>query len=188
MSLDTLEAIRTRRVTRFFLNRTISKKILWKVLEAARWAPTGSGRRVHRYVCVTDPVTIRQIRMMSPGIVGNQPAALIVICVDWNRAGYQATDDVRAKLIPYVDVGTAAQTMMLAAHALGLGAGPVTAFSPEAIDEFLNLPDGWRAEMVITLGYKDPTPPAAAWKLPRTRISVEDLVQWGPFPEENTHS
>jgi nitroreductase len=32
----------------------------------------------------------------------------------------------------HVDVGTAAQTMLLAAHALGLGSGLVTSFSQAA--------------------------------------------------------
>jgi nitroreductase len=187
MGLETVEAIRTRRVTRFFQERIIAEETLWQVLEAARWAPAGSGRRVQRYVCVTDRNLIRQIKMMAPGIAGNLPAALIVICVDWNQAGYEAVDEVRARLLTYIDVGTAAQNMMLAAHSLGLGAGPVTAFSPDAVDEFLNLPGGWRAEMFVTLGYRGETP-SSLWQLPKVRISVEDLVQWGPFPSERART
>lgn len=51
----------------------------------------------------------------------------------------------------YVDVGTAAQTMLLAAHSLGLGAGVVTSFSQAAVGAVLNLPEGWSPEMFICL-------------------------------------
>lgn len=180
MALDALEAIRTRRVARFFQARPLPEDLIWQVLEAARWAPAGSGRRVQRYVCVTERTLIRHLKMMAPGMVGNLPSAIIVICINWDQAGYQAVDQVRARMLAYIDVGTAAQNMMLAAHSLGLGAGPVTAFSPDAVDEFLNLPRAWGPEMFITLGYRDATP-AASWQLPRVRIQIEDLVQWGPF-------
>ena len=57
----------------------------------------------------------------------------------------------------YVDVGTAGQTMLLAADALRLGSGPVTSFSKAAVGAALNLPGSLRPEMIICLGHPDAT-------------------------------
>jgi len=36
---------------------------------------------------------------------------------------------------PYIDVGAVMQTMMLAAHGMSLGSGPVTSFPEEQIND-----------------------------------------------------
>jgi nitroreductase len=64
--------------------------------------------------------------MVSPGMF-QFPAAAIAICIDWKRV--DALGVLRTNKGVYIDVGTAAQTMLLSAHALGLGSGVVTSFS-----------------------------------------------------------
>jgi len=182
MSLDTLEAIRSRRVTRFFSEAAISEEIIWKVVEAARWASTASGRLVFRFICINNPKIIRQIKLVTPGMVGNLPAALIVVCLNWSKAGINPFEKEKSRGNAYIDVGTATASMLLAAHAQGLGAGPITSFSPDAIAELINVPKELRPEMLITLGYPGDLPPSG-FKLPKVRIPIQDLVQWGPYPE-----
>ncbi|WP_269804856.1 nitroreductase family protein [Pseudonocardia kujensis] len=78
----------------------------------------------------------------------------------------------------HVDVGTAAATLLLAAHALGLGAGPVTSFSRAAVGVVLRLPAGWVPEMIVCLGH-----PAAVGPAPmraRPRLTWQDLTTWVP--------
>lgn len=180
--LDTLEAIRTRRVAKRYADGPIAEEDLWTILEAARWAPSGSNLRVHRFVVVTDPRLLRLIRMFSPGMVAGVPAALIVICIDWDLAGYEAP--IQAHREVYWDVGAAAQNMLLAAHALGLAAGPMTADSPSALRVFLRLPR--RLEPQLMIGVGNPGPPAAeASSFGRTRTAVEDLVLMAPLREED---
>jgi len=53
----------------------------------------------------------------------------------------------------------AAENMLLAAHALGLGACPVKSFSAAAVKEILELPDGIEPELILMIGYPDETPP-----------------------------
>lgn len=183
MSLETLEAIQSRRVTRFFADKAIPEETLWKVLGAARWAPTASGRRVHRYICINDSKIIKQIKLVTPGMVGNTPAALIVICINWSIASINNFEKEKSLGNTYIDVGTSMVSILLAAHALGLGAGPITSFSPDAVAELLNVPSELRPEMLITLGYPGEIPPGG-FKLPKVRIPIEDLVQWGPYPVE----
>jgi nitroreductase len=180
MSLDTLEAIKTRRVAKYYAAKPVSDDLLWKILEAARWAPTGGNRRKHKFVCITDTQLLRQIKTFSPGMVAGLPAALIVVCVDWRKADYDAI--VKSYLDVYYDVGMAAENMLLAAHALGLTAGPMTSFSASAVRVLLNLPDYIDPKMFVGVGYPAEMPPHMP-RWPKKKVRVEDLVQWGPYPE-----
>jgi nitroreductase len=181
MTLDTLEAIRTRRVASYYADTPIPEDTLWTILEAARWAPTAANRRIHRFVCINDRTLLRLIKMFTPGMVAGLPAALIVICIDWDaalEAGF--TSDLNE---PFFDVGSAAENMLLAAHALGLAAGPMSAFSKEALQVLLNLPDRIDPQMLIGLGYPAEMPPYMP-RWPKKKVRVEDLVQWGPYPDD----
>ena len=77
---------------------------------------------------------------------------------------------------PYIDVGTAAATLLLAAHGMGLGAGPVTSFSRAALATLLKLPAGMRPELIICLGYAATEQPPAMRR--RGGPRWDDLIQW----------
>jgi nitroreductase len=174
-----LEAIRSRRMARALTDEPIERAQLEEVLKAARRAPSAGNRRLHRFVAVQDPLTLRLLRMVSPGMF-QRPVALVVVCIDGARAesfGMRPT----AKGL-YVDVGTATQTMLLAAHSLGLGAGVVTSFSQAAVSAVLNLPDGLSPEMFICLGHAAAVQPAGM--RPRGEVTWQTLTQWERFPEQ----
>lgn len=104
-----LQAIRGRRMVRAMAPQPVARAQLEAVLEAARWAPSAGNRRLQRFVVVQEPLTLRLLRMVAPGMF-QRPPALVVICIDQARAvafGMRPT----AKGL-YVDVGTAAQTML----------------------------------------------------------------------------
>jgi nitroreductase len=172
-----LEAIRTRRVARALTDAPIDRALVEEMLKAARWAPSGGNRRLHRFVAVQDPVTLRLLRMASPGMF-QRPQAVIVICADSLRARSFGMLPTAKGL--YVDVGTAAQTILLAAHSLGLGAGIVTSFSRAAVGAILNLPEGLSPEMSICLGYAASHQPSAI--RPRSPVTWQSLSHWERFP------
>jgi len=172
-----LEAIRTRRVARALIDAPIDRALVEEMLKAARWAPSGGNRRLHRFVAVQDPMTLRLLRMASPGMF-QRPQAVIVICIDGLRARSFGMLPTAKGL--YVDVGTAAQTILLAAHSVGLGAGIVTSFSRAAVGAILNLPEGLSPEMFICLGYAAPLQPSAI--RPRSPVTWQSLSHWERFP------
>jgi nitroreductase len=181
MALDALEAIRTRRVARYYdQSRPVPDDSLWTILEAARWAPTGGNMRVHRFVCVTERALIGKIRLFAPGMVAGLPAALIFVCIRWDLAAYQCS--VKSYSEAMYDVGSYTQNMLLAAHSLGLVAGPMTSFSPAAVEVLLNLPERTDPRLCIGIGFPA-DPPASMPVWPKVRLRVQDLVQWGPYPD-----
>ena len=178
MSEQVLKNIRSRRVVREMTDVAVEREQVETILEAARWAPTGGNLRPIRYVVVQDPETRRLIRLVAPGMFQKAPV-LILICINW--AIIEQHKLPLSDRTSLVDVGTAAQTMMLAAHAIGLASGPVTSFSKEAIKVILNLPGSYSPEMFICIGHKAEGARGGmrAWK----RITWRDLTHWERFED-----
>jgi nitroreductase len=108
--------------------------------DGASRAPPAGNRRLQRFPATDDPATLRVLRAVSPGML-QRPTAAITICT--NRA--LAADYGFPPTAPglFVDVGTAMATILLAAQAIGVGAGPVTWFSRAAVAVVLRLPNDW---------------------------------------------
>jgi len=173
------EVIRTRRVCRFFTDEPVSRDDLKHLIEAARWASSAGNRRIHKFVVVDDQKSVNLIRIMSPGILGN-PQALIVICVDKEKARVEGVN-LDLDTTTWIDVGTASQNMMLAAHEIELGSCPTTSFSKSAVSVILNLPDYLEPEYLLQVGHPVERPRSIG-KGAVARLTIETLAFWGAFP------
>lgn len=179
MNEETLKTIRTRRVIRHMTDEPVKRDQIEKILDAARWAPSGGNHRLHRFVVIENPKTRRLIRMVSPGMFQKAPV-LLLICIDWDKVDFHKISPSHRST--WVDVGTAAQNMMLAAHAQGLASGPVTSFSQAAVKVILNMPDHLTPEMFICVGHaaKHKQTGMRAYK----KITWQDLTDWERYPDE----
>lgn len=170
-----LETIRARRVTREFTDESVPDALIRQILEAARLAPSGGLRRLNVYVVVRNHRNLRKVRAAAPGILG-YPQVVLVICIDHARLQSFAFDDTGQGSI-YVDLGTAAENMLLAAAELGLGACPVMSFHKAAVQTILNLPASLEPAMMIVLGY--PAPPREMAQRPPIRLpALDEIVHW----------
>jgi nitroreductase len=156
---EILATIRSRRSVRAHTAEAVAPEVLDALLEAARWAPTGGNRQRWCFIVVEEPLRIRKLAAVSPGLLG-QPAALIVLCSSRRtQSGRSASLDEACSLI---ETGMAAENIMLAATALGLGSCPVRSFNPAAVRQLLRLPNGVEPELIVTLGYPARPVPAPA--------------------------
>ena len=76
------------------------------------------------------------------------------------------------------DLGLFAQSLMLAAHARGLGTVPqafVTDYAPQ-IKQFLNIPQSKRLVLGFSIGWPDLESPAN--QLRTERMATEDIITW----------
>lgn len=179
MTDPVLDAIRRRRVTRAMTDEPVAREQVQTILDAARWAPTAGNRHLQRFVATTHAGTLRVLRMVSPGMIA-RPAAAITICIDHRLvAEYGFPPDARG---PWIDVGTATATILLAAQAVGLGAGPVTSFSRAAASVVLDLPGSWSPELILCLGRPAPHQPGPMRGQPT--VTWRDLSRWVPASEE----
>ncbi|MBS7637596.1 nitroreductase family protein [Candidatus Bathyarchaeota archaeon] len=144
--MDVMDAIRTRRSIRRYKAGEIPDDDIIKILDAARWAPSGGNRQPLTYVYVKDPQVLRMVKNCSPGFYGDAYSAIVIGAQ--GRLGY----------IELLDAGFAAENILLAAHSLGIGSCAIASFNRDAIKKILNAPEDWEPILLISLGYPDGTP------------------------------
>jgi len=174
--MQTLDVIKKRRSVRSFTDRAVEENKLEKLVEAAIWAPSGGNRQPWNVVIVQPKEDIEQIRAVSPGILGN-PGALIVLCADRTKTGGNEEEAGSGiglyKRYQNVDIGIAAQNICLEATELGLGSCMVGSFNQKAVTELLDIPDRFIPELVVSLGYPQNMPDA-----PPRRTVKETVIRW----------
>jgi nitroreductase len=153
--MEVAKAIRERRSVRQFTDQPVERAQLAEVLRAGIWAPTGGNKQPWVFIAVTDPRTIHQIRVVSPGMLG-EPRALICIFSDQRKAGAFRLGPTLALF----DCAMATQNMMLQAFELGLGSCVMRSTNLAAVREILETPEHLRPELLLMLGYPVSQPPA----------------------------
>lgn len=194
---DFIEFLRMRRSVRRFLSDPIPAEVLSRLLEAAILAPSAHNHQPWRFVVLTNKIFRQQLAdamgadlrrdLLADGVTQDEadrqvarsrqriwsaPAA-ILLCLD--TASGDAYPDERRQRAEYLmgvqSVALAGGTLLLAAHAEGLGAVWVCAplFTPETVRNALDLPLSWEPQALILLGYPAEIPP------PRPRRAAEDV-------------
>ena len=170
--------MKTRRAVRSFTGAPVSDDHLWQIVQAGRWAASGGNLRPHRFFITRVPEKIQQIRSFSPGMLA-EPQAIIAILIDWDQVAREFSS-IEPSMIPYVDVGTAAQNMLNMAHALGVGSCPVTSFSQSGVAGVLGLPANLSVELLIMLGDPKPVDRGLGKDAPKS-VTTRDLTSWEKF-------
>ncbi|MCA9877624.1 MAG: nitroreductase family protein [Thermomicrobiales bacterium] len=168
------DVIKRRRVTRAFLPQPVDDALLAQLVAAARWASNASNRHIHKFLITRDPRRISLVRAFAPGLLAEPPALIFILTdeVAWARERLQPGDDANA-----IDVGTAAQNMMVMAQALGLGTCPVTSFSKIGVATVLELPEGLVPELMLMVGHPQPVDRGLRTNAPKP-LRVRDLTYW----------
>jgi albonoursin synthase len=180
-----LETIRSRRVTRSFTDAPVSDEDVRLLLDAVRWAPSSGNRYINKVVVVRNPATIALIKPFCPGILGT-PTLMIAICTDAQKAAAEQVQFDKDRSV-WIDVGMIAMNVLLAAHALGLGACPATSFSRSAVSALLELPEWLTPDFIVQLGH--PAPEVRVMRPGvRLRLSVEEITYWERYSETTNSS
>ena len=144
------ETMKKRYACRHFEPRPVPDDLLEKLAYAAHRAPTGGNTPYRFVVIVKDPIKLKMLKLVSPGYFGDSSAA-IVVCTDLTIAEQLGT--MGRDQVALYDAGAAAENIVLAAYALGLGASFIKSYSETALKRILSLPDAYRTELVVSLGY-----------------------------------
>lgn len=153
--MEALEAILTRRSVRKYSGREIPQTELEKLLRAAMSAPSARNEQPWHFVVITKRETLAQIPAFSPyAKMAPSAQAGIVVCGDLSL---QKIEDFWVQ-----DCANATMNILLAAHALGLGAVWTAAYPmedrAEGFRKLLNLPEKVIPLCFIPLGYPAETP------------------------------
>jgi nitroreductase len=149
--MDLLEVIYTRRSVRQYTAEPVEKEQLLEMIKAGTWAPSGLNNQPWRFVIIRS----RESRLGLAEFtkyrrVIETASACIAVFID-KRAMYHDTKDHQA-------IGACIQNMLLAAHALGLGAvwlGEILK-NADNVRTFLELPPEMELMAVVAVGHPVP--------------------------------
>lgn len=156
--MSILEVIKTRRSIRSFLDKPVSDEDAIKILDAARLAPSGGNRQRWKFIYINDPDVLRMIKNCSPGFYGDATAAIIA-GIEYEEDSSRAWGEGGASRIGILDIGFAAENILLAAHALGLGSCAIASFNPSCVSKVVNATENFRPVLVFSIGHPDKVPP-----------------------------
>ncbi len=174
--MDVIETIHHRRSVRKFQDLPVEWDKIGVILDAGRVAPTPGNLQAWHFLITKDLGKRRAIAeaCLQQHWISQAPY-IIVIATDNHR--YKSHYGVRGEKIYAVQsAAVAAENMLLAADALGLGACFISSFDEEMIARIFNIPGDAKAQVVIPIGYADEKPTAP------TRSTLENVVRlesWG---------
>ena len=195
---DLIELIHSRRSIRRYTDAAVPPELVERLLTAATWAPSAHNRQPWRFAILDDAATkVRLAAAMGERLrrdlaadgldaaaierdAGRSHARisgaplLILLCLtladmdaypDTRRRGHEMTMAVQSAAM-------AGQNLLLAAHALGLGACWLCAplFCADTVREALALPVDWQPQGLITVGFP-------AEERTKTRAPLETRVR-----------
>ena len=170
--MDALETIFTRRSIRRFKKEPVSEGVIEQLLRAGMQAPSARNTQAWQFIVLNERSLLHAIADFHPfASMLNEAPSAIAICGDKRdepHEGYLA-----------VNCAAATQNILLAAHALGLGAVWIGIYPREnriqKLSALLHLPDFILPISLVAIGYP------AEQKSPADRFDVSKVHYntWG---------
>ena len=181
METNLINVIAHRVSCRAYKSDPVSQEHLDHILEAARLAPSACNQQPWRFAVVRDQELRRRIveEGFLPGI--NMSWARIapvhvVIGMELSFLTHRVGAQVSGVNYPWIDIGIAAEHLVLAATELSLGTCWIGWINPRKIAAVVGWPKSIKPSVVITVGYpleSDGQPLPASRRKP-----LDELVLW----------
>lgn len=162
---STIEDIMTRTSVRAYSDREVKSEQIDTLLHAAMAAPTAGNKQPWRFVVIDDRAILDSIgENFNTMTMAKQASVAVVMCGD-----VTATFDGEGQGYWIQDVSAASENLLLAAHAMGLGAVWCGIYPlmerVEQFSEMLHLPENIIPMGCICVGYPaGETTPKDKWK------------------------
>ncbi len=153
--METLEALKTRRSIRKYQNKKIPDETIHEILNCSMFSPSAFDTQPWQFIVIDKKEMFPDIlKVASHAEMITGASHAIIICGD-NKA-----QENTGLLIQ--DISAATENLLLAAHALGIGA-VWTGIYPfdeivKGIKDFFNLPENILPVTMVVLGYGDESP------------------------------
>ncbi len=162
--MELINGIKERRSIRRYKPDKISKDIIEKIIDTARFAPSWKNSQTARYYVVLDEKVKSDIAekgtlnfSKNKNNINSAPALIVLSTVDkisgYNPDGSETT--AKGEHWQSFDAGIACEAFCLAAYEYGLGTLIMGIFDEEKVADLIGLPDGEKISALIALGYPD---------------------------------
>ncbi|MDP2911639.1 MAG: nitroreductase family protein [Candidatus Omnitrophota bacterium] len=164
-----MNIIKSRRSIRKYLDKPISKEIIDKLIEAAKWAPSGMNEQPWGFIVVQDKALIKELSGRSipyinkmieenPKFIGYKKRMAVKDFSIFYHAPCVIIILGKKDIFSYQnDCAMAAQNMMLAASSMDIGScwvGMMNVLNEDKwFREKFQLPDNYRVVAPLALGY-----------------------------------
>ena len=198
--MEVIEAISQRRAVKHFdPHHQMSSTEIEQLFNLAILSPTAFNIQNWRFVMVKDPSLRSAIRSVSWNQTQVTDASiLIVLCADlksWEkqpeRYWRNAPEETQKFMLPAIDhyyrnrdqvqrdeamrsCGMAAQTLMLAAKAMGYDSCPMDGFDFEAVGQLINLPEDHVIALFVVIGKALTPARPPGGQLPKDEVVIQD--------------
>lgn len=171
--MSVLEIIKKRRSTRKYKADPIPEDVLYRVLEAARLAPSGKNLQPWKFILVKSKPLKEALAEASVGQFFMAEAPIIIAACGFPDNCYSRMGNFM-KSWP-VDVAIALEHLILQAQEEGLGTCWIGAFEEKKAKLILNVPEDVRVLAMTPLGYPDEEP------RDRGRKELDEIISYETF-------
>lgn len=155
MNKDVFECMRDSHSVRQFKPEPISDEMITKLLQAANWAPSaGNLQPWYLYVVKDEELKHKVAEVCNNQSQVEEAPVLIAVLADPAKSN-EKYGERGAQLYCLQDSAAAAQNILLAAEALGLGACWVGAFDEVRLQTILEAAPRLRAVAILCIGKSD---------------------------------
>ena len=173
------ELIESRRSIREFTDQPVEEDKITNIIQALRLAPSSSNSQPWHVVVVRDREVIEKLSRAAPlgsrGIISWLETAPVVLVLTVRKKLTHQVAGAFGHGNVWLDAGIGGQHMVLAAHALGLGACWIGWFSEKKVSQLVQLPKSHMVAALIPCGYPAQEP------APRPRKDADQLYSMGKF-------
>lgn len=167
--MELIKGIKERRSIRKYKSDKISKDILEKVIDNARFAPSWKNSQTTRYTVITDEKVKADIAengtlnfSKNKNNINSAPVLVVLSTVD-KISGYNPDGAPTTSLGDHwqsFDAGIACEAFCLSAFEYGLGTLIMGIFNEEKVKIIAGIPENERVSALIAVGYPDEEPKA----------------------------
>ncbi len=176
--MELYEGLLTRRsVRQYRSDKKLNKQQIIELVRAASYAPSAHNKQPWHFLVIENPETLKSLRQIQPWTsFAKDAACAIVVCADTKETFHREKENWN---FAEIDGSLAAENLLLACHAKGLGAcfcgaAPMP-LVVENLQQKFNMPETMLPIAIVTVGYPDEEP-----KQPEDRFNPEKL-HWESF-------
>lgn len=175
-----LEVIESRRSIRKYANKEVEEEKIFKLLDSARLAPSGSNTQPWNYIIVKSDELRRELSVVTHNQSWMMTAPVFIVCVadiccriedsDELYLDEQSSESELKQIIR--DTAISIEHIVLEAQNIGLSTCWTAWFEQSEIRPILNIPNDKYVCCVLTVGYSDEEPKQ------RPRRKLEDIIRY----------
>ena len=153
-------------------DRKIPEKIIRKILEAGRLAPSAANRQPWKFIIVSSEAMLKKVRPCYRGDWFYSAPHILIVKGKRSEAWVRRQDEYNSL---ETDLTIAMDHMILAAEYEGVGTCWIAAFDPDVLKKVLNLADNETVFAITPLGY---TPENFSKSWNKNRKALDEIAEF----------